>query len=77
MDMYELAQAEKKELREEVHMIQNEQGRHDRDHDQYGNDDPERHHRRGVVLLEEAESSCYPDPVIVIRKYKLRESYSF
>ena len=52
MDMSELTPAEKKELREEVHMIQNEQEIIVRDHNRYDNDGP-RHHRHGggVVFL--------------------------
>jgi len=52
MDMSELTPAEKKELREEVHMIQNEQEVIVRDHNRYDNDGP-RHHRHGggIVFL--------------------------
>jgi hypothetical protein len=52
MDMSEMTHAEKKELREEVHMIQNEQEIIVRDHNRYDNDGP-RHHRHGggVVFL--------------------------
>lgn len=68
---------EKKELRKEVHTIQNERGRYDRD-------------SFGLVMMVQdvINAECffcwrrrntvdYPDPVIVIRKYKIRESYSF
>ena len=52
MDMSELTPSEKKELREEVHAIQNEQD-HDRfrDNDRRDNDGPRHHHRGGVVFL--------------------------
>lgn len=50
MDMSSLTPAEKKELREEVHMIQDNQGRHDRDRDRYDNDGP-RHHRHGGMVF--------------------------
>jgi len=52
MDMSEMTPAEKKELREEVHMIQDEQEIIVRDHNRYDNDGP-RHHRHGggVVFL--------------------------
>jgi len=50
MDMSELTPAEKKELREEVHMIQNEQEIIVRDHNRYDNDGP-RHHRHGGVVF--------------------------
>ena len=50
MDMSSLTPAEKKELREEVHMIQDQQGRYDRDRDRYDNDGP-RHHRHGGVVF--------------------------
>jgi len=51
MDMSALTPAEKKELREEVHSIQNEQEVIVRDHDRYNNDGPRHHHRGGVVFL--------------------------
>jgi hypothetical protein len=50
MDKSELTPAEKKELREEVHMIQNEQEVIVRDHNRYDNDGP-RHHRHGGVVF--------------------------
>jgi len=51
MDMSSLTPSEKKELREEVHMIQNQQDRHDRDRNRY--DDGGQRHRHGgnVVFL--------------------------
>ena len=51
MDMSELTPAEKKELREEVHSIQNEQEVIVRNHDRYDNDGPRHHHRGGVVFI--------------------------
>lgn len=51
MDMSSLTPAEKKELREEVHMIQDNQGRHDRDRDRYDNDGPRHHHHGGMVFI--------------------------
>ena len=51
MDMSELTPAEKKELREEVHSIQNEQDVIVRNHDRYDNDGPRHHHRGGVVFI--------------------------
>jgi hypothetical protein len=51
MDMSELTPAEKKELREEVHMIQNEQEVIVRDHNRYDNDGPRHHHHGGVVFI--------------------------
>lgn len=50
MDMSEMTPAEKKELREEVHMIQNEQEIIVRDHNRYDNDGP-RHHRHGGGMV--------------------------
>jgi len=50
MDMSELTPSEKKELRDEVHMIQNQQDRHDRDRG-YGDGDGRRHHRGGIVFV--------------------------
>ena len=54
MDMSELTPSEKKELREEVHAIQNEQ-----DHDRYRDNDrhhgdydgPRHHHRGGAIFI--------------------------
>jgi len=51
MDLSSLTPSEKKELREEVHVIQNEQDRHDRDRDRYDNDGPRHHRHGGVVFL--------------------------
>ena len=51
MDMSELTPAEKKELREEVHMIQNEQEVIVRDHNRYDNDGPRHHHHGGMVFI--------------------------
>jgi len=51
MDMSELTPAEKKELREEVHMIQNEQGIRDRDRERYDNDNSRYHRRHGSVVF--------------------------
>jgi hypothetical protein len=51
MDMSELTPAEKKELREEVHAIQNEQDVYVHDHDRYDNDGPRHHHRGSVVFV--------------------------
>ena len=50
MDLASLTPSEKKELRDEVHAIQNDQDRHDRDRDRYDNDGP-RHHRHGEVVF--------------------------
>ena len=50
MDMSELTPSEKKELREEVHMIQDNQERHDRDRDRNDNDGP-RHHHGGMIFI--------------------------
>jgi len=50
MDMSELTPSEKKELRDEVHMIQNQQDRHDRDRG-YGDGNGRRHHHGGVVFV--------------------------
>jgi hypothetical protein len=50
MDMSSLTPAEKKELREEVHMIQDNQERHDRDRDRNDNDGP-RHHHGGMIFI--------------------------
>lgn len=50
MDMSSLTPSEKKELREEVHAIQNEQDDHYRDRDRHDNDGP-RHHRHGGVVF--------------------------
>lgn len=52
MDMSEMTPAEKKELREEVHLIQNDQEIIVRDHNRYDNDGPRHHrHRGGVVFI--------------------------
>jgi hypothetical protein len=51
MDMSTLTPEEKKELREEVHMIQNQQDRRDRDRDRNDNDGPRRHHGGGIIFL--------------------------
>lgn len=51
MDMSSLTPAEKKELRKEVHMIQNQQDRRDRDQNRYDNDEGRRHRHGGVIFL--------------------------
>ena len=50
MDRSELTASDKKELREEVHAIQRDQDRHDRDWDRRDNDNDHRHHGGGIYI---------------------------
>jgi len=50
MDMNLLTPAEKKDLRKEVHIIQNQQDKRDRDQNRYNNRG-RRHHSGGIIFI--------------------------